>query len=553
MRLALPASAGAFLLVALAAPAPCTAQDGTWALTNARIETVTKGVIERGTIVVRNGLIQAVGADVAAPADARVLDLSGRTVYPGLIDLISNLGLAAPPAAAQGGRPGAGPSAPEGTPVGLEPDRMVADEIKPAAADVRSLRDAGITAVLVAPARGAFRGLSTLIPTRDSLTSEAIIRSPVAENLGFEGVPGRYPGTLLGMIAYERQEFYDARRQALLLDHYRANPRGMERPPYDERLAALIPVVKGDLPVFFFAKNENEIRRAVNVGRELNLKLTVAGATEGFRATDALKAMGQPVVVSVDFPKAPEVTGWQYRWTERHAPNDSAAADSAARPVIEGNAAALNGAGIRFALSSGGSLRPAEFLTNVRKAIAAGLPRDVALQALTIRPAEIAGVGEQLGSIEAGKIANLVVTQGDLLGDSAKVRAVFVDGARYEVVAPPAPPPGRRGAAGAEAAAEIGGTWDVTVSSQQGSNQATMTLTQSGTTFSGQMTTEMGSTQVDNGQVSGQTATWSISLTMGNQSMTITFHGEVEGNRMRGSADIPGMGSASFSAQKRNP
>lgn len=556
MRLALPAGAGAFFLVALSTAAPCSAQDATWALTNARIETVTKGVIERGTIVVRDGLIQAVGADVAAPADARVVDLSGRTVYPGLIDLISTLGLTAPPAPAAG-RPGAGPAAApaEATPIGLEPDRMVADEIKPSAADVRGLRDGGITAVLVAPSRGALRGLSALLPLKDSVTARAIIRSPVAENLGFEGVPARYPGTLLGVIAYERQAFYDAKRQGLLLDRYRASPRGMQRPAYDEHLAALLPVVKGDLPAFFFAKNENEIRRAVSIGREFGLKLTVAGATEGFLATDALKAMGQPVVVSVDFPKSPEVTGWQYRWTERHAPGDSAAADSAARPAIEGNAAALNNAGIRFALSSGGSLRPPEFLGNVRKAIAAGLPRDVALQALTIRPAEIAGVGEQLGSIEPGKIANLVVTEGDLLGDSAKVRAVFVDGTRYEVVAP-APAPGGRGrgaAAGAEAAADIGGTWDLTVNSPQGSNQSTMTVTQSGASFTGQMTSELGSASLDNGQVTGRSASWSITLTIGGQSMTINFRGDVEGSRMRGTAEIPATGSVSFTAQKRNP
>ena len=553
MRLALPVSAGAFLTVALAGPAPCRAQDGTWALTNVRIETVTKGVIEHGTIVVRDGLIQAVGADVAPPADARVLDLSGRTVYPGLIDLISNLGLATGPAPAAGrGGPGGGAPAAEGTPVGLEPDRMVADEIKPSPGDVKSLRDGGITAVLVAPARGAFRGLSALVPLRDSLTEHAIIRSPVAENLGFEGVSGRYPGTLLGVIAYQRQAFYDAKRQALLLDRYRANSLGIPRPTYDEQLAALIPVVKGELPAFFFAKNENEIRRAVRIGRELGLKLTVVGATEGFRATDALKAMGQPVVVSVDFPNAPEVTGWQYRWTERHAPGDSAEADSAARPVIEGNAAALNSAGIRFALSSGGQLRPAEFLGNVRKAIAAGLPRDVALEALTIRPAEIAGVGAQLGSIEPGKIADLVVTEGDLLGDSAKIRAVFVDGARYEVITPP-PAPRGRGAAGGGPPAEIGGTWDVSVSTPQGANQATMTVTQSGTSFTGQLTSDMGSTTLDNGQVAGGSVSWTITLNMGGQSMTITFHGDVEGNRMRGSADIPGMGSASFTAQKRTP
>jgi imidazolonepropionase-like amidohydrolase len=551
MRLALPASTGALFVVALATAPPTPAQEAAWALTNARIETVTRGVIERGTIVVRDGLIVAVGADVTPPADARVLDLSGRTVYPGLIDLISSLGIAAPPPAAAGRAAApAGPPA-EGAPVGLEPERLVADEFRPQAGDVKSLRDGGITAVLTAPTRGAFRGLSALVPLKDSLTARAIIRSPVAVHLGFEGVQGsRYPATLLGVIAYERQALYDAKRQGLLLDRYRADPRGMARPPYDAHLAALIPVVRGELPAFFAARSENEIRRAVAIGHEFGLKLTVVGATEGFRAADALRAMGQPVVVSVDFPKAAEVTGWQYRWTERHAPNDSAAADSAARPVIEGNAAALNRAGIPFALASGGSLRPAEFLANVRKAIAAGLPREVALAALTIRPAEIAGVAQQLGSIEPGKIANLVVTEGDLLGDSAKVRAVFVDGARYEVVAPPAR---SRAGAGAEAAADIGGTWDMTVSTSQGSNQASMTVTQAGASFTGQMTSQMGTTPVDNGEVTGRAASWSITLTMGGQTTTITFQGEIEGNRMRGTADVPGMGSATFTATKRNP
>jgi len=553
MRLALPVCTGALLVVTLATAPAAPAQDAPWALTNARIETVTKGVIEHGTIVVRDGLIVAVGADVTPPADARVLDLAGRTVYPGLIDLISNLGIAAPPAPAAGRAAAQAAPPAEGAPVGLEPERVVAEEFRPQAADVKNLRDGGITAVLTAPTRGAFRGLSALVPLRDSLTAEATIRSPVAVHLGFEGAQGyRYPATLLGVIAYERQAFYDARRQGQLQDRYRTSPRGMERPPYEAHLAALIPVVRGELPAFFSAKSEDEIRRAVDIGHEFGLKLTVVGATEGFRAVDALRAAGQAVVVSVDFPKATEVTGWQYRWTERHAPDDSAAADSAARPLIEGNAAALHRAGIPFALASGGSLRPAEFLANVRKAIAAGLPRDVALEALTIRPAEIAGVAQQLGSIEPGKIANLVVTEGDLLGDSAKVRAVFVDGARYEVVVPAPPARGRTGA-GAEAAADVGGTWDVTVSTPQGSNEASMTLTQSGASFTGQMTSQMGTTTIDNGEVSGRSASWNITLTMGGQSMTITFHGEVEGNRMRGTADLPGMGAANFTAQKRTP
>jgi imidazolonepropionase-like amidohydrolase len=553
------ARAGIALLASfLAVAAPARAQGGPWVLTNVRIETVTRGVIERGTVVIRDGLIAAVGADVPAPADARVLDLAGKTVFPAFIDLTSSLGLASAPAAATGGRPGAGAAAAAGAgaesaPVGLEPYRVVADELRPVAADVRTARDAGFGAVLSAPSRGAFRGLSALVPLRDSAAALALIRSPVALHMGFQSVQGRYPETLLGVIAYERQAFYDAQRQGILLDRYRASPRGMQRPASDRRLDALVPVVRGELPVLFAAGNENEIRRAVAMAHEFNLALTVVGATEGFRAVDALQANRRPVVVSVDFPRAPEVTGWAFRAGIRHPPDDSAAADSAASRVIEGNAAALNRAGIRLALASGGTLRASEFLANVRKAITAGLPRDVALEALTIRPAEIAGAAEQLGSIEAGKIANLVVADGDLLGDSAKVSAVFVDGVRYEVIAPAAPArTGARGAGGGEAPAQIGGPWTVVVTTPQGGQNITMTLSQSGESFTGTMTSEMGVLPVGDGQVSGRTVSWSVTVPMGGQNMVASFHGEVEGNRIRGTVDLGAMGTATFTAEK-NP
>jgi len=542
------------LLASLAILAgPVAAQDGPWALTNARINTVTRGVIERGTIVIRDGLIAAVGPDVAAPADARVLDLTGRTVFPAFIDLTSSIGLPSTPAA-PAGRPGAAAAATsEPANVGLEPDRIVADELRPSASDVQAARDAGFGAVLTAPSRGAFRGLSALVPLRDSLAGRHVIRSPVALHMGFQSAQGRYPGTLMGVIAYERQAFYDARRQGQVLERYRASPRGMERPAYDARLNALIPVVRGELPVLFAASSENEIRRALAMGREFNLALTVVGAAEGFRALDALQVSRRPVVVSVDFPRPTEVTGWTFRAGQRLPLNDSASADSAARRVIEGNAAALNRAGIRFALASGGSLRGAEVVTNVRKAIAAGLPRDVALEALTIRPAEIAGVAEQLGSIEVGKIAHLVVAEGEPLTDSAKVRAVFVDGVRYEVVAPAAGARGgaRGGGAGA-AAAQVAGTWSVTVNTPQGSQSMTMTLTQDGTAFSGTMNSEMGTLPVAEGQISGNSASWSITVPMGGQSMTVNFRGDVEGNRMRGTAELGAFGSAPFTAEK-NP
>src|SRR5687767_3207258 len=138
------------LLVGFTFPGFALAQDGTWALTNARVETVTRGVIERGTVVIRDGLIEAVGADVRPPADARIVDLAGKRVYPGLIDLTSTMGLASAPASGGGGSGGPGGSAAQTSSatvrnVGLEPGRVIANELRPSASDIRAARDAGIT------------------------------------------------------------------------------------------------------------------------------------------------------------------------------------------------------------------------------------------------------------------------------------------------------------------------------------------------------------------------------------------------------------------------
>jgi imidazolonepropionase-like amidohydrolase len=432
---------------------------GAWALTNARIETVTRGTIDRGTVVIRDGVIEAVGANVAPPADARVVDLTGRTVYPGYLDLTSSMGLPAPAGGGRGGRGGAPGIPPEvlaifaapqpdtAAPqnIGLEPNRLVANELRMTTADVRAARDQGITTVLVAPNRGLFRGLSALVPLRDDTATRWIVKSPVALHVGYQTVPGQYPGSLLGVIAYQRQALYDAQRHAMIMDRYKANPRGMSRVTYNADLDALVPVVKGELPFFVAANTENEILRALALQKEFGIKLNVVGATEAFRAANALKGARTPVI-SVDFPEPAQTTGWQFHFSTREGMGaDSAAQVAAARKVIEGNAAALNSAGIRFALASGG-IAPATFVTNVKKAIAAGLPRQVALEALTIRAAEAAGVDAQLGSVEAGKIANLQIMEGEALTDGGRLRAVVVDGQYYDVV--PAPAGGRGGRGG---------------------------------------------------------------------------------------------------------
>jgi hypothetical protein len=560
MRLAPPLVSGFLLGVALASPrvaqAQASASGGVWALTNARIETITKGTIEKGTIVIRDGLIEAVGANVTPPGDARVVDLTGRTIYPGFIDLTSSMGLPTPPQPQGfGGGGGGGQNAASGPRnVGLEPGRVIANEVTPPAADIRAARDAGITAALVAPSRGAFRGLSALVPMRDDSSARYVMKAPVAMHMGFQGVAGRYPGTLLGVIAYERQQLYDAQRHGLLMDRYKAGQRGVARPSYDANLDALVPVVRGQLPAFFAASNENEIRRAVDIAKEFNLKLTIVGATEAFRTMDALKD-ARPLVVSVDFPQAMEVTGWAYRGAVRRELNDSASRDASVRKIVESNAAALNKAGLKFALAPG-ALKPNDFIANVHKAIAAGLPRDVAVEALTIRAAEIAGVGDQLGSIEPGKIADLVVSDGPAVAQNARIRTVFVDGIDYDVA--PSAGAGRNGqragtggGRGGGEMAQVAGTWVMTVNGPQGALTSTLTLTQSADALDGQIISEFGNSAINDGRVNGRNVAWQASFQIGGERTTVNFEAEVDGNRMTGRARMGEMAAMTFTAEKK--
>jgi imidazolonepropionase-like amidohydrolase len=536
--------ASAAIVAAASFTPPLAAQEGTWALTNVRIQTVSRGVIERGTVVIRNGLIEAVGPSITIPPDARVIDLTGRTVTPGILDLTSSLGLAAAPAPTGGGGGGGAQATQSAGPrPGTQPERSALAELRIPPAEIRPLRDAGITTVLIAPVRGLFRGRSALVPLRDSAGPSDAVRGTVAAHIGYQGIPGDYPGTLLGVIAHQRQQLYDAQRHGLLLDRWRQNPKGMTRPENDPALEALVPVVRGEMPVFIEASSENEIRRAARLAKEFNLKLTVVGATEAFMATDALA--GQSAVVSTNYPRPTDMTRWSYRISLKPPAGDSAAWAREGVRLAQGNAAALHKAGVKFALASGGA-RPADFMGNVRKAIAAGLPASAALEALTLRAAELAGAGDVLGSIETGKIANLVVTDGDLLSDSARVRTVFVDGIRYDV-APPAP----RAAGGAAGAAQVAGTWNMTMNSPQGVMEIVMRFTQSGSTFGGTLTSSFGEQQVDDGQVNGRVLTWKSTIQFGGQSMTLSYRAEVDGNRMSGTAELGTFGSSPFTAERR--
>jgi imidazolonepropionase-like amidohydrolase len=517
----------------------------TVAITNARIVTVSGATVEKGTIVVRDGLIESVGADAKVPGDARVMDGTGLTVYPGFIDALTNLGTQQAQARPQGPpQIVAAPTPPASSanyPVAMQPEKYVFDELRPGEAQFESPRSAGFTTAVTVGREGVFNGQSVVINLAGDSVSAMIVRAPFAQHFTFRTVPGAYPGSLIGTFAAFRQMMLDARRQQELEKSYAANPRGMRRPDGDRSLEALYPVVNGTMPVVFNANSENEIVRALDLAKELGLRAIIAGGQEAWKVADRLRSMNVPVLLSLNFPKRTAVA--------------SPDADPESLEVLRMRAATPKGPGIlaqkgvRFAFQSGGMTSLGDFFANAAKAAENGLSKEAAVRAMTLSSAEILGIEDRLGSLEPGKIANLTVTRGDVLSKDRAVTHVFIDGRLFEQKPRPQTP-SPAGGGTAPTAAQVGGSWKITIEVPGQTLEGTLTFIQQGATITGTLTTEAtGSSPVKDGKVSGESVSFSATVSMGGTSFDISVTGKVAGNQISGTIDSP-QGAVPFSGSR---
>ncbi len=430
-----------------------------YAIRGAKIVPVSGAEIASGNIVLRNGLIEAVGAGAAIPADAVVIDGSGLTVYPGLIDMGNAAVIEAPAAAAAGGGRGGAPAAPgqsrEDTERAkreriLQPDFMAAQHLRLEGAELTRLASAGITSVLATPSGNIFRGQSALVnviappddpqigSVADVRSTITVVESPVALHVNFQPGGGPYPASLMGAISFVRQAFSDAAWQRQALAHYEKNP-SMPRPVWDPALNGLLPAIDRKMPVAFDADEAREIGRVLRLAKELNVNPIVTGAREAADMAAELKAANAPVIYSLNYPTRPRTL----------PPDADESLDTLrARANAPKAPGLLAKAGVTFAFETGGLQQPRDFVRNAARAVKEGLPADAALRALTIDAATIAGADKRLGSLERGKIANLIVTDGDLFGDKTTIKHVFVDG--YKVTLDAAPAQGQRGGRGGQ-------------------------------------------------------------------------------------------------------
>jgi imidazolonepropionase-like amidohydrolase len=560
-----------------------------YAIRSARVVTGAGQTLDKANVVMRDGVIVGVGANAEIPFDADVLDGEGLTVYAGFVDANVNVGLTLPEAQPnQDAPPDTTKDAAAAMRVanrrGVRPELLAAQYLTLNADGGNPHRQAGFTTALIAPSGGLLTGQSALVNLSGATRREVIVKTPVAQHaalsmggggFGGGGGGGGYPGTLMGIMAHLRQTLLDAERYRLHWDKYQRS-NGVRRPPMDDAFAALLPVLDGTTPVIFEADSENDIKRVLAFAKEFKLRVILSGCTEGWKVADSLAKEKVPVILSLGFgaepadpdrrpptpPTAPppneEVRRIAYQ-EQQQPPSGGAGGSRQDEDPYRvrkdrrlrweervANAATLHKAGVVFAFTTKGVGSPTEFLTNLEKAVTAGLPRDAALRALTATPAEWFGVSRHLGRVEVGKLANLVVMSGELAARNAKVRAVFIDGKRFDfdakTSAPRVPP---------AAGVNLTGEWTLSFTTPMGEREMTLTLRQAPNgDLMGDLKTEQGAGKITDAYVSGTQVKFTLELNFGGRAVQLEATGSVQGNTMNGTLNTR-FGEATWRATKK--
>lgn len=415
-----------------------------FAVRDAKVITAPGQVLAKATIVVRNGVIESVGENVAVPGDALLIDGQGKTVFPGFIDAMSSWGF--DPALR---RSVAGPASAEdlaSEPLiatkpdnrkGVTPEFSVATALKMEEEAADQWRRSGVTAHVVAPEGGIVVGQSAIVSLSGATPREALLRPIFAMHMAFRSPPGsEYPRVLMGVIAHARQLLLDAQHYQRMQS---ANNGPAQRASFDPALEALQTAIGKKLPMVIEADTRDEIHRALDFAEEFGLQSIIWGGRQAWKVVDRLKATNTPIILRTNLTEVNEDR-------ERDLPQWARLERNRQRHEERLNPQKLQAAGVDFSFGSMGLTEgPAgKFLGTLRTLVDLGLPRDAALTALTITPAKQLGLTSSLGNIAPGKLAHFVLADGDPFDSKTKFQKIFVDGVNFELDSGDADKPSER-------------------------------------------------------------------------------------------------------------
>jgi imidazolonepropionase-like amidohydrolase len=401
-RLFSAVASGAAVVVCAALVTPLFAQ--TIAITGGRVFPVSGPPIDNATVLIRDGKIVQVGANVSIPSDARRIDATGKWVTPGLVDAQTQLALT--------DEPGNGDATARGHNDALTPSFKVWEGINPRSVYIQPARQHGVTSVIVAPrANGVVSGQGTVIDLADGTLGDMVLNGPAVMFVNFDSPPENQIASRGELFARFRELLDDTKtymRRRADFDRNQSRPFVASRAD----LEAMIPVVEGRQAVAVVANRASDIEMALQIGREYSLKMMIVGAEEAWMVASKLAAAKVPVLVGAmsNLPESFTTLG-----------------------ARQENAAQLRAAGVGVALiGNGGGGEEVFNIRNIRQeagnAVAYGLPWNEALRAVTLAPAEMFGVADRLGSLQPGREANVVIWSADPFEFSTVPEHVFVRG-----------------------------------------------------------------------------------------------------------------------------
>lgn len=547
----------------------------TYAITNVNIMQAPGRKIDMGTVVMKDGLIVSVGKNVSIPADAIVIKADSMYVYAGFIDGLSRVGLNKPKDEERGPRP-KDPGNPKPEEAGITPQNDVRVSLNPNEKSIEELRALGFTAAHVVPYGGMMPGNGSIILLGGKSADEMVLVNKSSFYSELSPARGVYPGTVMGVMAKYRELYRQAALSRAYENSYASNRAGIQRPATDRVIEALFPVVDKRQPVLFKAERVIDAQRVLTLQSDLGFSLMLAELKEGWGIVNKIKSANAKVFLSLDLPEdkdkkddkkkddskkeegkkdeAKKEEPKKEDVKKEEAPKTATAEEKTALEKRKaefmakyvGQAATFQKAGVKFGFSTL-SAKSGNIQGNLRRMIEAGLPEDAALASLTTTPAEMLGLSDRLGSVDNGKIANLVISDKPYFNEKAKVRYVFVEGTMYkfEVKDSKDSKDGKKGEGSKDSGVKAEGEWNISTETPNGIEQSKLTLKKEGNTISGTMSggSINPAVGIDNAKLDGNSLTFNFTFNYGGSDITVEVAVKIEGDTFKGTSTVAEYGS----------
>ena len=554
---------------------------GSIALINANVIATPTSIPTKQTVILRDGLISQMGPGIKIPADAYPIQADSLYVYAAFIDACSYIGIKEPENEGRG--PGGGQNRPQETPdaegnislegAGITPFKNVRATFDPKDKSIADWRAQGFAIAHVVPRGRMIPGQGSIVVLGGNQTDRMLWKENVSMFGQWTGAGNSYPSTSIGVMAKWRELYHNATQDAAHSAAY-ASATAVPRPQYNQAHQALIPLVKKEIPLFFHAANVKDISRALAMQQDLGMKMVIANAQEAYMLPSQLKAKQIPVILSLDLPEekgkadekteatprlrsgteVEEKTSEKAEEKEKNEKQDSIATDpeklafeqkraQSLKEHLE-QAATLQKAGIPF---SYGTLsgKSADFFKSMQRMIENGLTQEAALNALTIQPAKLLGIEKYCGTIESGKMANLIVSNKPLFEKEMAIRYMIIEGNLYEYEVKAKKKPTDKKTT-PDVLSALVGTWSYTIETPGQTREGSFEFAQAG----GEITGTISSAEITSGNnalediaLDGDNVSFTYQLDMSGEMVLLEFDLILDEESYEGNVTVGAFGT----------